>query len=124
MFMQVKTGFFKGRLNSVRYAFKGWQSLFQSEPNAKIHLIATVGVIVTGLQVGISRAEWMAICIVTGLVWMAELFNTSVEKAMDSIKPEWEPRIGEVKDLAAGAVLLAACLALVVGCLVFIPYLF
>jgi diacylglycerol kinase len=122
--MQENVDFFKGRLNSIRYALKGWQSLFRSEPNAKIHFVATVGVIIAGLLMGISRIEWMAISMVTGLVWMAELFNTSVEKAMDSIKPEWEPRIGEVKDLAAGAVLLAACLALVVGCLVFIPYLF
>lgn len=122
--MQDKTDFFNGRLNSVRYAIKGWQSLFRSEPNAKVHLVATVGVAVAGLLAGISRTEWMAISIVTGLVWMAELFNTSVEKAMDSLKPERDPRIGVVKDLAAGAVLIAACLALIVGCLVFIPCLF
>ena len=121
--MQVESGFFKGRLNSVRCAIKGWQSLFRSEPNARVHLVATLVVIVAGWLAGINRTEWMAICIVTALVWVAELFNTSVEKAMDSVKPERDPRVGEVKDLAAGAVLLAACLALVVGCLVFIPYL-
>ena len=69
----------------------------------------------------ISISEAIALIIVMALVWMAELFNTALEKIMDFISTEHHPQIKLIKDLAAAAVLIAAVAAFLVGCFVFIP---
>jgi diacylglycerol kinase len=69
----------------------------------------------------ISRVEWMALVIAFGLVWMAEIFNTCLEKVMDFLTGELHPQVKIIKDLAAAAVLTTAFVAFVVGLLIFIP---
>lgn len=109
----------KDRAMSFVYAYKGLRRFLSSEHNARLHLLATVGVFLLGFFFGIDRMEWMALIISMGLVWMAELLNTAIEKLVDEISKERNPRWAFIKDVAAGAVLVAAVIALSVGILVF-----
>jgi diacylglycerol kinase (ATP) len=114
----------KARLRSFRYAGDGFRALFRTEHNAWIHFILTVAAIAAGFLLHISRIEWLTLVIAFGLVWMAEIFNTCLEKVMDFISEERHPQIKAIKDLAAAAVLTAAIVAITVGLIIFIPKLF
>ncbi len=111
----------KARGRSFGYAWQGVQHFFLEEPNALLHLLATVALTGLILFFHISGGELLALVIVTGLVWITELLNSAVEKMMDLVSPGWHPKVKYVKDVAAGAVLVAAVVALITGCLVFIP---
>lgn len=95
--------------------------LFGSEANAKVHLAAAVLVVITGFLLRLSPAEWSAIIICIGGVFMAEGFNTALEKVCDKVSPEKNPLIGAAKDVAAGAVLLFVIGAVAVGLIIFVP---
>jgi diacylglycerol kinase (ATP) len=122
--MNAKQGFsLAARAESFRHAFRGVGSVLASQHNAWIHLLATVGVCGAGLVFGISRLEWCAIVLAIVTVWMAEALNTAFELLCDVASPEFHPLVQKGKDAAAGAVLLSAVGAAVVGLLVFVPYL-
>ena len=112
---------FHSRLKSFSYAWSGIRELLVREHNARLHLAATVGVIVASVVFRVSVTEAAVLAVVTGLVWITEMLNTCVEKIMDFIHPEEHPSIKFIKDVAAGAVLAAALSAVVVGLLIFIP---
>lgn len=114
----------KARLKSFVYAAHGIFRFFKTEHNAQIHLGATVIVIVLALVLGVTQTEAVAIIFAIASVWITEMLNTAIEKAMDFISLERHPEIKIVKDLAAGAVLVAAIAAVIVGCMVFIPKIF
>jgi diacylglycerol kinase (ATP) len=111
----------QARLKSFSYAGDGLRALFRTEHNAWIHLVLTLGAIALGFVLGISRLEWLALLITFALVWLAELFNTCIEKIMDFVSEERHPQIKIIKDLAAAAVLVAALASLAVGLLIFLP---
>ena len=113
----------KLRWSTFRVAFSGIAFLLRTQVNARWHLLATVAVVTLGLVLKISRIEWLAILLATALVWVGEALNTALEQACDAITRERHPLIGRAKDVAAGAVLLAAIFAGVIGLIVFIPYL-
>ncbi|QEC45542.1 diacylglycerol kinase family protein [Pseudobacter ginsenosidimutans] len=112
---------FRARVDSFGYAFKGIRNLLRYEHNAIIHLIATAVIIIAGLWLKIERWEWIVIVMAVGFVWVTEILNTCVERIMDFISTEQHPKIGVIKDLAAGAVLIAALTAVVAGAFIFIP---
>src|ERR1700749_4246742 len=114
----------RARIRSFRYAFEGIAAFFQSEHNAWIHFMATIAVITLATLVGVTKTEMVALAFAIGFVWVAEMFNTCIEKAMDFISDQPHKEIKFIKDLAAGAVLVAAITAVVVGAVVFIPKLF
>jgi diacylglycerol kinase len=109
------------RLKSFSFAWSGIRDFILNEHNARIHLVATVCVIVAGVVFRVSIIEAAVLAIVTGSVWVLEMLNTCIEQIMDFIHPEEHPGIKIIKDLAAGAVLVAALTAVVVGLLIFIP---
>jgi len=111
----------KSRFNSFRYAFNGLRSLIRNEHNARIHLMALLGVIILGIILKISFPEWCLLSIVIGLVFVAELFNTALETLSDIVEHEWNDKIKNVKDYAAAAVLVSAIVSVIVGGLIFIP---
>lgn len=111
------------RLASFRHAFRGLGSLLRDEHNARIHLAATLAVLVLGLVAGVSRLEWALLLLAIALVWVAEALNSAVEHIADAVHPERHPLIGRAKDVAAAGVLVAAALAAAIGLLVFLPYL-
>ena len=94
------------RLESFRHAFRGVGAVLASQHNARIHLLATVGVFAAGLLFGISRLEWCAVVVAIAMVWTAEALNTAFELLCDVASPEFHPLVQKGKDVAAGAVLL------------------
>lgn len=112
----------KKRVQSFRYAFNGIKLLIQSEHNAWIHCFAAVCVVTAAWFFQITREEWIAIVIVIGLVLAAEAVNSSIETLADVVSPDYNETIKRTKDLAAGAVLLLAIAAAIVGLLIFVPY--
>ncbi|MFZ0107768.1 MAG: diacylglycerol kinase family protein [Thiobacillus sp.] len=108
---------------SFVYALQGLVFMLRSQPNAWVHLLATLGVCGAGLYFGLSRDEWLWICVAIVLVWGAEALNTALEQLADAVHPQRHPGIGRAKDLAAGAVLVAAIGAAVIGGVVFWPHL-
>ncbi|HEY6948681.1 MAG TPA: diacylglycerol kinase family protein [Gemmatimonadales bacterium] len=111
------------RARSFRYAARGVETLLRSQHNAWIHTAASVAVVGLGFAVGLSRLEWCLVVLAMAAVWSAEAVNTACEALCDVVSPEVHPLVERAKDLAAGAVLLAAGGALVVGLLVFGPHL-
>jgi len=111
----------KERLKSFQYALKGILLLFQTEPNAKIHLAITFIVVAGGFFFSISSTEWCLLILAIAIVLCAEGMNTAIEYLTDLVSPNIHPLAGKTKDVAAGAVLLAAIGAAIVGCIIFIP---
>lgn len=111
------------RLRSFAYAWAGLGVLLRTQHNAWIHAVATVLVIGVALYVGVNAYEWLWLVLAMALVWMAEAFNTALELLADAITREQHPLIGRAKDVAAGAVLIAALGALIIGALVLGPHL-
>lgn len=111
----------KSRFKSFRYAFNGLKSLLKYEHNSRIHLLAAFVVVVAGLFLKLNLYEWALITIVTGLVFVTELINSALESLANRVDPEWNEYIMKSKDYAAAAVLISAILALITGCLIFIP---
>ncbi len=109
------------RMRSFRNAGRGLAAMLASEPNARIHALAVVVAVAAGLGFGITRSEWLAVVLSIGLVFVAEGMNTALEALCDVVSPQWHPGIARAKDVAAGAVLLAALTALVVATVVFGP---
>ena len=85
-------------------------------------MIAAMAVIIAGIVLGITRTEWIMVVMCIGTVISAELFNTAIEKLVDLVSPERHPVAGRVKDIAAGAVLICAVAAAIIGLIIFIPY--
>ena len=113
---------FKKQLKSFTFAWKGILTCAGHEQNITFHLIAAIIVLAAGFCFGISRTEWMVVMLCIGTVIAAELFNSAIERLVDMVSPEWKKTAGEVKDIAAGAVLLTAIAAAIVGIIVFLPY--
>lgn len=109
------------RLKSFTYAINGLRAFLRSEPNGRIHFAATIVTISMAIWLHCTTTEWALLVIVTAMVWATELLNTAIEKTMDHLSPDTHPRVKIVKDVAAGAVLIAALAAAIVGGLIFIP---
>ena len=110
-------------LKSFKYAFLGICWLFKSENNAKIHAIATVSAIALSVFFRITAQEWRWIMLSIALVWISETLNTAIEKIVNLASPGFNTEAGKIKDLGAGAVLLAAIFSLICGTCIFLPYL-
>jgi diacylglycerol kinase len=107
---------------SIRHAARGVAVVLRTQHNAWLHAIATGVVLTAGFFVGLSRLEWCAIVLAMMAVWTAEALNTAIELVVDLASPDVHPLAGRVKDVAAGAVLIAACGAAIVGIFVFAPH--
>ena len=119
--MQQEKFSIRSRIKSFSHAIAGIRQFVWQEHNARIHLVATVAVIIIAWYLGVTRTEAAILAVVTGLVWIAEMLNTCVEKLANLITRERHPEIKIIKDLAAGAVLVAAAIAVITGLLIFIP---
>ena len=111
----------KKLINSFKYAFKGIGSSLKSERNMKIHFTMMVLVIIASIFLNISIWEWITCIILFGLVISLEMVNTAIEIVVDMVSPEYNLKAGHVKDIAAGAVLVNAIVAFIVGLLIFLP---
>jgi diacylglycerol kinase (ATP) len=110
------------RIQSFGYAFQGILVILKSQPNARIHAVATVIVCMAGFVFGFTRAEWCWIILAIGSVWTAEAFNTAFEFFADAASPEYHPLVKKGKDAAAGAVLVSAIGSALIGVIIMLPY--
>ena len=110
------------RARSFAFAGAGIWHVARNEPNAWIHIAATVLALGAGILLRISPDDWRWIAFAIVAVWSAEAFNTAIEKACDLLSPGFNERVRIAKDAAAGAVLLVAIGAAVIGRLTFWPY--
>ncbi|MFN5831806.1 MAG: diacylglycerol kinase family protein [Bacteroidota bacterium] len=111
----------QARLKSFVYAFEGVMFFIRFEAQATIHLIAIVAVLGAGYWFKISSMEWIAVVFAIGIVISAEMLNTAIEKLTDMVSPQINEQAKIVKDLAAGAVLIASLTAFIIGLIVFLP---
>src|ERR1700730_13631098 len=111
----------KKLIRSFGYAFKGVVYAAATQLNFRIHLVATILAVFLGYALGISVNEWQWIILCIAIVLMAELFNTALEMLTDLVSPEYNKIAGHVKDMGAGAVVIAAIFALVTGVIIFLP---
>jgi diacylglycerol kinase len=110
------------RAQSFTHAGRGIAVFFRTTPNVWIHLILFLCALGFGWYVGLSRIEWMLFLITSGFVFVAEAFNTAIEIDINLTSPEYHPHARDTKDVAAGAVLLAACTAFCMGVFIFAPH--
>ncbi len=106
---------------SFSYALRGIGTVFKEEFNARVHLLAALVVVVLGFVLKVSSWEWIILILVMGGVFTMELINTSIEKLADLYSTELNPKIKKIKDLSAGAVLVASITALFMGFIIFLP---
>ena len=113
---------FSGRIRSFRHAIAGVLRMIQCQHNAWIHAAATLVVLAAAFVLRISAADWCWIILAISIVWTAEALNTAFEFLADAASPDFHPLVLDAKDVAAGAVLLTATAAVVIGSIVFWPY--
>ena len=111
-------------LNSFKYALRGLFVLAKAERNFKIELLFAVFAIALSCVLKLSALEFLFVLLAITLVLLAELFNTAIEKIMDFIHPEKHDAVRDIKDLSAGAVLLAIIFAFIIALFVFVPKLY
>jgi diacylglycerol kinase len=105
------------------YAFHGLWYALHTQRNARVHLVAAILVTIAGILLHVSTLEFAILYIAITGVFIAEMFNTVFEVCVDLAQPEYHPLAKIAKDVAAGAVLLSAMLAVVIGLLVLGPHL-
>ena len=113
--------FLLSRARSFGYAFRGIATLFGSQVNARIHLLAALLITALGLWLGLAPGEWADIILCMALVVVTEAINTALEYFTDLVSPEFHPLAGKAKDVAAGAVLLSVLFCAVVWSIIFLP---
>jgi len=111
---------FEGFLSSFKVALRGIVYLFLYHRNMRIMLLMGIAALLLGFYLNLKGIELIALCIAVTLVFMAEIFNTSVELMMDAITEKYHTKIRLVKDIAAGIVVIACMNAAVIGYILFI----
>jgi len=107
--------------DSFRYAFAGLWYALRTQRNVRIHLLVAMGVTAMGLWLRLDALRWAVLALTIALVFFAELMNTVTETAVDLVTEEYHPLAKVAKDLSAGAVLVTALVAVVVGLLILGP---
>jgi diacylglycerol kinase (ATP) len=102
-------------------AWRGIHIMFKSQYNVWIHMLIFGLVLVAGIYFNITILEWIFIFLAAGMVFTAEAFNTAMEIDMNLTSPEFHPHARDTKDVAAGAVLISAIVAFVIGAIIFLP---
>lgn len=118
------SGFFIGRIKSIKYAVKGFVLLLTTENSIITQSVIGLIFIGLGFYFEIDRIDWALQFLAIGLVLAIESLNTAVEKVCDFIHPDYHEKIGFIKDVASGAVTFAALTALAIAALIYGPHLF
>ena len=115
------TAFFSGRLKSLKYAFNGALKLIATEHSIMVQFTLAILLIFAGFFFKINKTEWLFQTLAIGLVISIEGLNTAVEKVADFIHPNFNDKIGFIKDISAGAVFFAAMTAIAIGIIIYLP---
>ena len=111
-------------INSFKYAIQGILTSFKTERNMKIHICIMILVIIVGILFEINKYEWIICVICFAIVIGGELFNTAIETVVDMVMPYKNEKAKLAKDVSAGAVLVLAMGAAIVGFIIFMPKIF
>ncbi len=112
------------RARSFNHAARGLSIVLRTQPNIIIHILSSLIVLILGFFYHISHFEWIILIFAVGMVMAAEAFNTAIEIDIDLTSPDYHPFARDTKDVAAGAVLITAFTALVIGLIIFVPKMF
>lgn len=116
--------FIKGRLKGCVYSFKGGILLLKTEASIQVQFLIALITTIAGFYYHISPSEWMVQILCIGLVMTAEGLNTAIEGIADFIHPDFHSKIGRIKDIAAGAVGIAALMSVIIAGIIYIPKIF
>lgn len=119
-----KEPFIINRIKSVGYALKGLLILLKTEASIKIQFVIGLVVTAAGFYFDISNTEWILQLICIGMVMGIEGLNTAIEKLSDYIQPEFDEKIGLIKDISAGAVMAVSIVSAIAGCIIYLPKIF
>ncbi|WP_345239738.1 diacylglycerol kinase family protein [Pontibacillus salipaludis] len=114
----------KKKLIGFSFAFQGLWEVLKTERNFRIHLSVSTIVVLAGLFFDLAAWEWVAVITIMAMVIILEMINSVIERIMDFLSPEQHPLVGEIKDISAGAVLVAALASVIIACIIFLPKLF
>lgn len=117
----MSKGFVSGRIKSIKYAVLGAYKLITTEHSVMVQFSIGILATIAGFVLEISKTEWMLQILAIGLVLAIEGLNTAVEKIADFVQPNFDHKIGFIKDIAAGAVLFAATSAIAIGLIIYVP---
>lgn len=113
--------YLRARRASVGYAMNGVRLLVTTQAHARLHIAAAALVVLVAWALNVSPLEWCVLLLAVALVWVSEAINTALELLVDLVSPDFHRLAGQAKDVAAAAVLLAACLAAAIGGIVLVP---
>ena len=116
-----KDSFIKGRIRSLKFAFKGAYLLITTEHSIMVQFSTGILVTILGFVMHISPTEWMLQSLAIGMVLVAESLNTGIEKLCDFVHKDYHTKIGFIKDISAGAATFASIIALIIGLLIYVP---
>ena len=116
-----ENGFVKGRIKSLKYALRGLWLLVSTEHSIMVQTAIAILMTLFGWWLDLSATEWILQIFAIGLVLVAESLNTAIEKICDFIHPDYNERIGFIKDISAGAVTFAAISAIIIGLIIYLP---
>lgn len=116
--------FITGRIKGGGYAIKGAWLLLRHEPSIQVQFVISIFVTIAGFYFDITATEWMFQILSIGLVMATEGVNTAIENIADFVHADYHVKIGRIKDVAAGAVFFAAIVAVAVGLIIYLPYIF
>ncbi len=119
-----KESFLKNRIKSVGYALKGMFLLLRTEPSIKIQFVIALIVTALGFYFQITETEWALQLLSIGMVMGIEGANTAIEKICDYVQPNLDPKIGLIKDISAGAVMIVSIIASIIGLIIYAPKIF
>jgi undecaprenol kinase len=108
-------------VKSLGHALNGWKFFFAKEKNGQIQMIIAFVTILLGIILHVNSSDWVVLLLCIGLVLALEMTNSALEKIVDLLHPDQHPEIKWIKDVAAGAVLLAAIISAVIGVTIFLP---
>jgi diacylglycerol kinase len=109
---------------SLHYAFKGLIWMFRNERNFQLEFVAFLLNVILIFALKLNQLDSIIILLICGLVLVAEILNTAIEKLCDFVEPNFHLKIGIIKDISAGAVLLTTIFAVIVGLLIYWKYIF
>ena len=109
-------------LQSLNNAVEGFIYVVKSERNMRVHFLFGFLVLLFGIVIGVSRVEWMILCTIVTLVWVAEMINTAIEETLDMLAKSFHSSVRIIKDISAAVVMISALNALIVGFFIFSKY--
>lgn len=122
--MPKRESFLKNRVKSVGYALRGALLLIRTEASIKVQVFIAIVMTAAGFFFEISAIEWCIQILTIAVIMSVEGLNTGVEKVSDYIQPEFDKKIGFIKDISAGAVMIVSIAATIIGLIIYLPKIF